>query len=98
MLIDSGADTTLIPKEMGEKLGLEIDSQEEIENIKGIGGKIPVVYRELLLTIGEYTFKAKVGWALIEEVPPILGREDVFDTFHIEFLQDKKITRFHKLK
>lgn len=98
MLIDSGADTSLIPKEMGEKLNLEIVSEEEIETIKGIGGEIPVVYKNLLLTIGEYTIKAKVGWAMVEGIPPILGREDIFDTFHIEFLQDKKITRFHKLK
>jgi len=98
MIIDSGADVTLIPKEIGEDLGFEIESEREIKTIAGIGGTIPIVYRELELRIGSEKFTAEVGWALEEGVIPILGRKDVFDRFHIEFLQDVEVVRFRKIK
>lgn len=98
MLVDSGADVSLITKKVGEELGLEIISEREIDSLKGIGGEIPVVYKYLYFIIGDYTVRAKVGWAMTNDIPLVLGREDIFDTFRVEFLQDKKITRFHKIK
>lgn len=98
MVVDSGSDICIIPKIVGESLGLEIESEKEIISIGGIGGSIPIVERELILKIGTEKFKANVGWALEEGVVPLLGREDVFDMFHIEFLQDKELVRFHSIK
>lgn len=98
MLIDSGADISAIPKTAGIKLGLEIKEGETINTIEGIGGSVPVVHRKLKFTIGEVSFFTTVAWALTDDLPLILGREDVFDQFHIEFLQDKEIIRFHKIK
>lgn len=98
MLVDSGADISIIPKVTGESLGLEIKSEKEIETIGGIGGSIPIVIREIDLKIGSEEFSAKIGWSLEEDIIPILGREDIFDRFHIEFLQDIETVRFHKVK
>lgn len=98
MLIDSGADMTLIPKAAGEDLGLKMEREEKIYNVGGIGGKVPVVYRNLILTIGKERIPCPVGWILVDGVPPILGREVVFDKFHIEFLQDKETTILRKVK
>lgn len=98
MVVDSGADITLIPKNIGEDLGLEISSEKEIKSIGGIGGRIPIIERKLILKIGSEEFPATIGWALEEDLVPLLGREDVFDRYHIEFLQDKEITRFRNTK
>ena len=39
-------------------------------------------------------FPIKIAWALVEDVPPLLGRTDVFDKFEVKFRQKEKITEF----
>ena len=84
-LIDSGADISMIPYSAGEFLGFEfiMDTRAEVQ---GIGdGNIPYVLIQMLFVIGHIEFVARVGWALVEEVPFILGRLDVFQQLNIEF-------------
>lgn len=90
MYIDSGADIILIPRQFGETLGLELKN-DKIEEVGGIGNnKVPIVIKEAMIRIGEKELKAKIAWALIEEVPPLLGRIDVFDNFDVIFKQKNK--------
>lgn len=94
MYIDSGADITLLPRELGETLGFKI-AQEEIIEIGGLGDtKVPVIIKEATIILGEHHVSCRVAWALIEEVPPLLGRTDVFDSFRILFDQKNKKVRF----
>ena len=44
--------------------------------------------------IGDYKFEAEIAWALIEEIVPLLGRKDIFDKFHVNFKQDRRIIEF----
>ena len=72
--VDSGADIALIPKAVGDLLGLTLGSPQEIREIKGIGERgVPLVIRRLQLQIGSKVFPARVGWCLLEEAPPTLG-------------------------
>ena len=91
--IDSGADVTLVPLSLGRLLGLEID-KSKIEEIGGIRGSVPVIYAEVRLKIGEKEILTQIAWALIEEVPPLLGRADIFDSFKVTFEQSKGIITF----
>lgn len=91
--IDSGADVTLIPLSLGKLLGLTVD-ERDIQEIGGIRGSVPIIYHEIKMMIGEKKLKALIGWALIEEVPPLLGRVDVFDTFEVTFRQREGIILF----
>lgn len=85
MLIDSGADITLIPKRAGDCLGFEIE-KETIQEIRGIGeGVVPYIIKTVQIEIGEYQINGRIGWVLIEEVPFLLGRVDIFDQFDIGF-------------
>ena len=93
--IDSGADVTLIPLSLGKLLGLEID-KNKIEEIGGIRGSVPVIYTKAALRIGENEMQAQVAWALIEEVPPLLGRTDIFDVFKVTFDQIKGVITFEE--
>ncbi|MFH0775311.1 MAG: hypothetical protein V2A53_07480 [bacterium] len=98
LYIDSGADVTLIPFSLGKLLGLEID-EDKIEEIYGVGKQgIPIIFCEEKVKIGEYTFGIKIAWALIEEIPPLLGRIGIFDHFHINFKQDEGIIEFKWIK
>lgn len=62
--------------------------EEDIVEIGGVGsGKVPVVLKETELKICKEVIKCKVAIALIEEVPYLLGRENVFPHFEICFRQ-----------
>lgn len=94
--IDSGADVTLIPLSLGKLIGLTIDEQK-IEQIGGIRGSVPVIYSQEKVRIGEYEIPTKIAWALVEEVPPLLGRADIFDFFQVTFKQKEDIILFEKI-
>lgn len=98
MVIDFGADISVIPKTEGEALGFKIEEGEEIEDINGIGGQIPVVHRTIEFCIGPETLKANIAWALVDDIPPIMGREDIFDSFNVEFLQGERKVRFDRIR
>lgn len=92
--IDSGADITLIPFSMGKLLGLKMD-RENIKELHGLGKQsIPVVFSKVSFRISKHEFPVEIGWSLIEEVPPLLGRKDVFDRFEITFKQPEKVITF----
>lgn len=93
--IDSGADVSLIPLSLGKLLGLELD-KNKIEQIGGIRGSVPVIYHKIEIKIVEFTLQIQIAWALIEEVPPLLGRTDIFDYFNVTFKQKKGVIIFDK--
>ena len=85
MLLDSGADISMIPYSVGEVIGLEFDITARDE-IQGIGeGSVPYVLSQVKFQIESMEISTRIGWALIEEVPFILGRLDVFEKLSIEF-------------
>ncbi|MEK9149089.1 MAG: retropepsin-like aspartic protease [Candidatus Desantisbacteria bacterium] len=90
LLVDSGADITLIPKKVGKELGFTLKEGEEPDSLGGVTGSTPIVYRQLKIRIGKFEFDAPVAWALEERVPFLLGREVVFDKFNIEFKQAER--------
>lgn len=95
--IDSGADITLIPLSLGKLIGLKFD-EDNLEQIGGIRGSVPVSYHQIKIKIASFELTAKIGWALIEEVPPLLGRENIFDYFNVSFRQKEGIIVFEKSK
>lgn len=89
--VDSGADVSLIPKSVGDALGFKIEEKENITEIKGIGERgVPIIIKKVRIKIGEKRFDARIAWALIEEVPLLLGREDIFNLFDISFKRNRK--------
>jgi Aspartyl protease len=88
MLIDSGADISLISKKTGEELGLQRSDEEETLSAKGIGGTISYLRRKIIVVIDSHAVAASVAWCQNAEVADlILGRKDIFDAFNIEFRQ-----------
>jgi hypothetical protein len=88
MLIDSGADFSVVDYETGEMLGFQMSIGELPNEGEGVGSIIEYLMREVTMTLEGRTFKARVAWLLNEQiVEAILGRETVFDLFDIEFKQ-----------
>jgi hypothetical protein len=53
--------------------------------------------KEVELQIGGNSIHTRIGWALTDEVPLLLGRLDVFNEFDIEFSQSRRKTIFRKI-
>jgi hypothetical protein len=96
MTVDSGAEVSLVSREIGDLLGFTVSLGEELETGVGVGGEIEYVTRSLDLTINGHTFKAPVAWILTENTnaPLLLGREVVFDSFDIKFVQAEERIEF----
>ena len=97
MLLDSGADLSILPYAVGETIGLVLDMDTRSE-VQGIGeGMVPYVLGEVDLQVGGMALQERVGWALIEEVPFLLGRLDVFRELAIELREfENKIVIRHR--
>ncbi len=97
MCIDSGADITMIPLRFGKSLGLKQNPSDKILEIKGVSGAgVPYILKTANIFLNEEKFKIRLAWALIEEVPLLLGRMDIFLKFKITFDEKQEYIIFDK--
>ncbi len=95
MLVDSGADFSLIPKDLGTKLGYVKSPGETINQADGVGGSVDYLLRDVEMVIDSRVITVPVAWLQTEECEEILlGREVVFDCFDIEFKQAEETMVF----
>src|SRR5574341_568032 len=95
MYVDSGADISLLPRSLGDLLGFEVT--QDIQEIRGVGDSVvPVLIKNIDVRLGDEVFNARVAWSLIEEVPPLLGRIDMFDKFEVIFKQHARNVVFRE--
>ncbi len=94
-LVDSGADISVLPRDLAELLGFNLENIDEsnLEETRGIGGVTHVIYDSITIKLGNnrenYTLKIPVS-ILVDpnaEVPPLLGRNGFFDEFEVRFKQ-----------
>lgn len=89
MLVDSGAEVSLISYKMGQDLGYQLADAESILVAETIGGNVEYVLRNVELTIDHHQLIAPVAWLQTptDTEQSLLGREVIFDKFNIEFRQ-----------
>lgn len=93
MYVDSGADLTLIPKDFGKLLGMNL--HQNLGLVSGISGALlKVSLQSADIRIGGRTARAKVAAALRNDVPYLLGREGLFKMFKIVFQEYRSLVRF----
>ena len=96
-LLDSGADTTVVPRDLAIFLGLK--EHEPVSETGGIGGNVKVKESSLQFTTKGKREKYNLNVPVLVlqdenvDVPLLLGRNGFFENFHITFKQDEeKIT------
>ncbi len=95
MLVDSGAELSLITKKLGRDLGCAKAGGEINSKAEGVGGSIEYLLREVEIELEGHTFTAPVAWAQTDNCEEILlGREVVFDLCDIEFKQAEEMIVF----
>jgi len=88
LLVDSGADITVLRKSEGNLIGMTVQPGETPMLLRGFSGEQVRGYqREVTMHIAGRTFRAPVCWAETDEVSQVLGRATVFDLFDINIRQ-----------
>ncbi|XZN99880.1 MAG: retropepsin-like domain-containing protein [Microcoleus sp.] len=89
MLVDSGAELSLISLKVGQDLGYALADSESSLLAETIGGTVEYVIRNVEMTIDGHSFVAPTAWLQKDTGGEqlLLGREVVFDVFNIEFRQ-----------
>ncbi len=98
MMVDSGADISFIPKDIGEQMGF-VKSFGEPDYIAAAVGNstIPYVARECRVEIAGHQLNIRLLWCQDETTTDILlGRMDVFDYFDVTFSQRRRTILFSK--
>lgn len=97
MIVDTGADYTLLPRFMAEKLDVDVEQECRIFQTSGIGGIEKVYFLPAIrVRLGEFDRTIPVGFLDRNEVPPLLGRhffmenlETYFSSKHITYFSDQ---------
>jgi len=96
MLVDSGADVSIISKSYGELFGHDLTKGRKIR-LKGIGADEVVAYVHTMdMLIGKHEQNIEVAIANADLKVNILGRRNLFDLFEIQFRNKKQETWFLK--
>ncbi|MFA4819475.1 MAG: hypothetical protein WC613_00785 [Candidatus Aenigmatarchaeota archaeon] len=91
VLVDTGADITLIPKSVGEVLVGDITLGKKAA-IKGITPFELIIYiHNLKMKVMNKEFETSIAIADSDDVPAVLGRFKALDLFNAEFLKGKEL-------
>ena len=97
MLIDSGADISVVSYEYGLSLGFTKGNEESLLSAEGFGGYVDYLMRDHEIEIDGHRFINRFAWIQNPEFDDmIIGREIVFDLFDIEFKQADEEIIFKK--
>lgn len=90
-LLDSGADISILPSEIAESIGLDVENERKQE-IRGINGGLVMTYvHDVIIEVGGWKFNSFVSFSTAETVFPVLGREGFFNLFEIKINYSKEI-------
>ncbi len=86
MLVDSGADYTMLPKKYAEILGIDLNVDCRPSTTSGIGGSETVYFcRALNLKIDKWQKKVPVGFLERDDIPALLGRLGCLEDIEVIF-------------
>lgn len=97
MLIDTGADVTVIPRYLAAFIGLDLQKSTSLQT-SGIGGnsKLDIIDSvHLKIGSGSQAVQRTIPVGITaERIPPLLGRQDALESFGI-YLDKKKRSIFY---
>lgn len=96
-LLDSGADYSVMPKDLAEFLGVDLSAKPE--HVRGLSEETTAIPAKINIVVqkGHEKYKLLVEFRVIknadEDIPLIIGRKDFFENFKITFNEsEEKIT------
>jgi predicted aspartyl protease len=97
LIVDSGADYTLLPKFLAEPLGIDLRKDTTAVQTQGVGGNQEVYFikHKMAVRLGKNQIQIRFGILNSNHVPPLLGRLDIFESFRITFYRSRTIFSSH---
>lgn len=89
-MVDTGADITLISRDIGEELVEDIFAGAKASMKSATPHELDVYIHDLKLKVIGREFTTKVAIANSEEVPTLLGRFGALDIFDARFIKGKE--------
>lgn len=85
MIVDTGADYTILPKYRAVDLGINLTNDCIIKKTYGVGGGVKVFFlkNKVRISIGNFEFKIPLGFLDADNIPPLLGREGCLNIFRL---------------
>lgn len=92
-IVDTGADYTLLPRFMADKLGVDLEKDCKVFTTYGVGGGERVYFLpKIKVRLGEWKRTIPVGFLERNEVPPLMGRHLFFETFETLFSSNHTVS------
>ena len=94
VLVDTGADISVVPLRLGQLLIEDVQKGQPIQLGRVISSAAMfhgVVYR-IQAQIGEITFEMPVAVAMTTTIPPIFDRREALDRFTVRFVKGQELT------
>lgn len=92
VLVDTGADYTLLPRRYAEILGINISTDCHPETTIGVGGTESVYqYKNLPIKINSWQTKIPAGFLERDGIPPVLGRLDALEILKLMMVNFRTI-------
>ena len=93
MVVDTGADFTILPKYVARDLGISIENDCVMDKTRGVGGEQTIYLCKARITakIGGLSRKVPLAFFDADNVPPLLGRLGFLETFDVEFLRSRAV-------
>lgn len=87
MVVDSGADFTILPRYLSQDLGISLEHDCIKDTTAGVGGEqtIYLCKRKAKVKIGPFEREIPLGFLDSNEVPALLGRLGFLETFETTF-------------
>lgn len=86
MIVDTGADYTLLPRFMASILGIDLEKDCRIFKTLGVGGEERVYFLpKIKAKLGDWERTIPIGFLERNEIPPLMGRHQFFETFETNF-------------
>ena len=93
MIVDTGADYTLLPRFYALDLGINLRKDCIPYSTTGVGGAEKVhIFKKAKVKLGKWGRVIPIGFLDRDDIPPLLGRQDFLENFKVVFY--KHITYF----
>lgn len=93
MVVDTGADYTIIPRHFSEKLRVSLERDCIKDVTFGVGGDQTIYFlkSKIQARLGEFYRKIPLAFFDNNEIPALLGRLGFLETFNTEFLKSHSV-------